>query len=119
MQDKSIYVKVYFRIESRYVWGKGMAETTNTAFDKEIKSIFKTLGFTIKEPEKFSHCSIEVQRGSENLYCHPMNLSGEIKQENIKTIENALKKAHTFQFRKTDTYDELVKKYSKYLIRMG
>jgi hypothetical protein len=106
MKDNSIYVKCYFRIEAGYKWGKGMDDNLLKEFNKELAEIFKPLGFKVKEPE-FSNASIEVWRGAENLYCHPMNLSGEIKKENIKEIETAIKKAKTFSFRCVDTYDEM------------
>jgi len=106
MKDNSIYVKCYFRIEAGYKWGKGMDETLINEFNKELAEIFKPLGFKVKEP-KYSNCSIEVWRGAENLYCHPMDLVGEIKKENIKEIETAIKKAKTFSFRCVDTYDEM------------
>jgi hypothetical protein len=107
MKDNSIYVKCYFRIEAGYKWGKGMDDNLLKEFNKELVEIFKPLGFKVKEPE-FSNCSIEVWRGAENLYCHPMNLSGEIKKENIKEIEIAIKNAKTFSFRCVDTYDEML-----------
>jgi len=104
MKDKAEYIKTYFRIDAGYKWGEGMNEKDNKSFDNEIRNIFTALGFTIKEPE-ISNASIEVFRGAENLYCHPMNLSGEIKKESIKDIEKALKQAKTFSLRNIDTYD--------------
>ena len=106
MLDNNVYVKCYFRIESGYKWGEGMNEDLNKNFNKELKAIFKPLGFTIKEP-KYNHCSIEVWRGAENLYCHPMDLVGYIKEYNILEIEKAIKQAKTFSFRCVDTYDKV------------
>ncbi len=105
MKDTAIYQKCYFRIESRYKWGSGMDEEQNKLFEEEIKKIFIPLGFTVKAPE-ISHASIEVWRGAENLYCHPMDLVGYIININIPKITEELQKTHTtFTFRCVDTYD--------------
>ncbi len=108
MKDTSIYVKCYFRIEAGYVWGKGMEKENLQIFNDELKKIFIPLGFTLNEPEKWSNACIEVSRGAENLYCHPMDLVGEVKKDNIKAIEKVLKGAKTFKFCKTDIYEELL-----------
>jgi len=106
MKDRNIYVKTYLRVESGYVWGKGMDDDKYKKFADEIKKLFTSLGFTIKEPE-FISASLEVERGAENLYCHPQSLSGELKKGSIKEIEKVLKKAKTFEHYKTDTYEKM------------
>jgi hypothetical protein len=105
MKDTSVYVKSYFRIEAGYKWGKGIDDNILKAFDDELRKIFKPLGFKIKEPEQRNY-SLEVWRGAENLYCHPMDLVGFVKKESVKEIEKAIKDAKTFSFRCVDTYDE-------------
>lgn len=106
MKDQAIYRNVYFRIEAGYKWSEGMEEENLKDFNDEIRKIFSSLGFTIKEPEYANSC-IEVERGAENLYCHPRDLVGEIKQDNIKGLEDILKQAESFSFRYTDVYDTL------------
>lgn len=106
MKDNSIYLRCYFFIESGYVWGKGMDKEHNIKFNNEIRELFKRTGFIIKEPEFNSAC-IEVWRGAENLYCHPQDLVGYLKEGSIKEIELLLKEAKTFEFRYAKTYEKV------------
>lgn len=116
MEDKSIYVKTYFRIESGYIWGEGHPEHLSNAFIGEIKQILSQLGFEYKEPENGHYC-YEGFRGGENLYCHPQNLSGWLKEEGISEVESVIKNAKSFRWRYTDTYDRCFNYTSDELLR--
>jgi len=102
--EEQMYLKTYFRIETGYVWSEGHPDELSKKFKEEISQIFSKLGFKIVKPSMSCAC-YEVVRGKERLYCHPMNLSGEIKESSIPEIENALKNADFIKYRTVDTYD--------------
>lgn len=97
---------VFFRIEVGYVWGKGYSKEQNIAFEKEVQAIFSALGWgRWKKVLQCSSWTCYFGNTDENLYCHPMSISGEIDIERIPAIEEALKNAKGIQFRGTDTYN--------------
>ncbi len=104
--DKPIYIDTYFRIESGYEWGRGMSKEKTEAFFAEIKSLFSQNGFTI-EDSKYGGCPY-VMLDKTRLYCHPQELSGPVKKELIERIEKILTQGTTFQYLRTDTYDEIL-----------
>ena len=98
--------KVYFRIEVGYVWGKGYTDEQHIAFEKEVQEIFSALGWgRWKKVLRSSSWTCFFGITDENLYCHPMSISGDIDIERIPSIEEALKNAKVIQFRYTDIYD--------------
>lgn len=102
-----VYVKTYFRIDTpSYDFGNGWNDEGKNNFNKEVTEILSSLGFEIKEP-KFSGSCYSAVRGLENLYCHPQNISGEIKEESISEIEKALAQTKYFKLRHIDTYDNV------------
>ncbi|MFI5294373.1 MAG: hypothetical protein ACHQ0Y_05040 [Thermodesulfovibrionales bacterium] len=104
-KDERIYVKVYYRIEAGYVWGKGIEDELGWAFAFEVIRMLDALGF--KSWKKSSSSAWEGCRGwCERLYCHPMDLSGWIQKERIEEIAEVLKTAKTFRLRSYDTYEE-------------
>lgn len=103
---KNVYVKTYFRIEVGYKWGEGHSEDQSDTFNNELERIFAELGFDIQVP-KSRWTSYTVTRGKERLYCHPMNLSGEVFESSIAEIEEALKGSDVIKYRFTDTYDKI------------
>lgn len=105
-EDKNIYVNTYFRINAGYVWGHGMpSEGGSEAFFKECDEILSRLGF-VSVPSNISAGCPRAHRGVENLYCHPMDLSGYVRTDAIKGIATALKSAKTFTLRCVDTFKE-------------
>lgn len=104
--DKPIYIDTYFRIESGYEWGRGMSKERTEAFFSEIKKLFSQNGFTIEE-RKHGGCP-DVVLDKTRLYCHPQELSGPVKKELIERIEKILTQGTTFQYLRTDTYDEIL-----------
>ncbi|MDD5328294.1 MAG: hypothetical protein PHY02_10870 [Phycisphaerae bacterium] len=105
MQDARLYQKVYFRIDSGYVWGQGQDKAETDRVFAECKAIFEPMGFTLKKPYKSSMACPEYVRGVERLYCHPMDFSGWLAQDNIPAIERAIKQSEYWEWRKTDTFD--------------
>lgn len=103
--DKPIYIDTYFRIESGYDGGR-MPEEKARRFFSEIKSLFSQNGFTIGE-RKHGGCP-DVVLDKTRLYCHPQELSGPVRKELIERIEKILTQGTTFQYLRTDTYDEIL-----------
>lgn len=106
MKDNNVYVKTYFRIEAGYVWSQGMDKETDNKFKEEVAEILSGIGFEAK-PCRIGGC-IEGHRGVENLYCHPMNLSGYIRKDAIEDIRAVISNAKTFTLRHIDTYQEVM-----------
>ena len=104
--DKPIYIDTYFRIESGYDGGR-MSEEKAGAFFAEVKRLFKEQGFGVKEGKYKNDCP-EVYLGKTCLYCHPQELSGPVRKEYIGRIEKILAQGTTFQYLRTDTYDEIL-----------
>lgn len=104
--DKPIYTDTCFRIESGYEWGRGMSKEKTEAFFAEIKSLFSQNGFTI-EDSKHGGCPYVVLDKT-RLYCHPQELSGPVEKGLIGRIETILTQGTTFQYLRTDTYDEIL-----------
>jgi hypothetical protein len=95
------YTKVHIAIESGYVWGTdkpGMPPEAYAKFEKEVRELLGQAGFAIKEASRLSSCQT-VNKDKEYLYCHPMDLSGYLKEESIPKVIEAIKKAKTFTLR--------------------
>lgn len=104
--DKPIYIDTYFRIESGYDGGR-MSEEKACRFFAEVKRLFTEQGFSVKEGKYKNDCP-EVYLGKTCLYCHPQELSGPVRKEHIGRIEKILAQGTTFQYLRTDTYDEIL-----------
>lgn len=102
--DKPIYIDTYFRVESGYDCGR-MPEEKAGAFFAEVKRLFSGLGFSIEERK--GGCP-DVFLGKTRLYCHPQSLSGPVLKEHKELIEDILRQGTTFQYLRTDTYDEIL-----------
>lgn len=100
------YQKVYFRIETGYQWGLGHGEDENKRFNEELARIFPTIGFTMVT-SNISSASKSAVRGKEELYCHPMDISGIIRIESISEIEQLLIDSN-IELRGIDIYNEYV-----------
>ncbi len=98
LQDKQVYMRVFFRIEAGYIWGQGMPVNKTEEFEAEVKGKLTALGFAEEQNDlKPYGSSPTMVRGAERLYCHPMDLSGHIKKESLKEITSALQNAKTFK----------------------
>lgn len=104
-KKEKTYLDTYFRIETGYVWGEGHTQEKRETFRNEIIPLLSGLGFEMKEPKSSGAC-YEGFRGKERLYCHPMHLNGEIFEESIPAIEQALEQSKVITFIRTDTYKE-------------
>lgn len=102
------YIHTYIRVESGYVWGKGMAKDKTAAFFQEVTEKLGAIGFTQKhEPSGFRAIGTgpTLMRGIESLYCHPMELTGYLREDSREAILLALTDAKTFRIRAVDEYE--------------
>lgn len=104
--DKPIYIDTHFRIKSGYDCGRMSEENAGRFFD-EVKRLFTAKGFSVKESKYNDGCP-EVYLGKTCLYCHPQSLSGPVLREHMGLIEEILSRGTTFQYLRTDTYDEIL-----------
>lgn len=102
--DKPAYINTYFRIESGYDGGR-MPEEKAGAFFAEVRKLFSGYGFSMKERK--GGCP-DVYLGKTRLYCHPQSLSGPVLKEHTELIEGILAQGTTFQYLRTDAYDEIL-----------
>ncbi|WP_289764506.1 hypothetical protein [uncultured Duncaniella sp.] len=103
--NKTAYIETYFRIESGYDCGY-MSEEKVDRFFEEVRHLFAEKGFLVKEGKYKDDCP-EVHLGKTCLYCHPQSLSGPVLKEHIELVEKILTQGTTFQYLRTDMYDEV------------
>ena len=92
-------VEVSFVIRSEYKWGVGMEPHKLEEFHNEITKAFENIGWKKNNPEDWE--SPTVSQKNQHLYCHPMELSGRVFEENIPVIENLLQHGNTFRYLRT------------------
>lgn len=104
-----MYKYVRIRIEAGYEWGRGWSSEQAQEFYPEIKSIFNELGFTEKKEEfEISCAGPTMEKGFSNLYIHPMEITGALDENLIKTVCDKLKLGgNTFSFESVYVGDKL------------
>lgn len=103
-RDDTPYKHVYFRLNSGYVWGKGMDQDKTENFYSDILVLFEADGWTIKEPYR-QGSGATVANGSSSLYIHPQEVSGYVTEDLIPAVSAALEHGCTFQHYATDIYE--------------
>lgn len=103
-RDDTPYKHVYLRLNSGYVWGKGMDQDKTENFYSDILGLFAGEGWTIKEPYR-NGSGATVANGNSSLYIHPQEVSGYVTEELIPAVSAALEHGCTFQHYATDIYD--------------
>lgn len=103
-RDDTPYKHVYFRLNSGYVWGKGMDQDKTEKFYSDILALFAADGWTITEPYRQCH-GATVTNGNSSLYIHPQEASGYVTEDLIPAVSAALEHGCTFQHYATDIYD--------------
>lgn len=99
------YRQVYFRIKSGYAASGGWAgDYAAEQFRDETRSLFEEAGWAL-QPGGNGACDT-VTKGKQELYLHPMNFSGVIREESIPDLEALMRGAHSFQCYATDCYEE-------------
>lgn len=103
-RDDTPYKHVYFRLNSGYVWGKGMNQDKTENFYSDILGLFAAEGWTIKETYR-NGSGATVANGNSSLYIHPQEVSGYVTEELIPAVSAALEHGCTFQHYATDIYE--------------
>ena len=98
--------KVFFRLNSNYVWGSGISAEEFAVFESEAARIINLMGFNILPKTSTSSCPQAVLN-EESIYAHPMDFSGIMTEENIEKMTSILNnfESKTFSVRAIDTYD--------------
>jgi len=101
-----MYRKSCFYIDSGYRYGSGFpSETAKSMFHNEAAEIFAGIGWRIQKGDRSLGCCDTAVKGKQELYLHPMELSGVILSEEIPVIENAISGAKSFRLRETRFFD--------------
>lgn len=102
-RDETPYRRLYFRLNSGYVWGQGMSREKTENFYSEILTLFVDAGWTISQPYHFGE-GAEVTNGNSRLYIHPQEASGYITDDLIPGVEDLLDRGSSFLHYNTDFY---------------
>ena len=100
------YRSTHFRIRSRYQFDSGWPdERDERAFREESRRLFQNAGWELHPAREGSSSSDTVTKGQQDLYLHPMNLSGVIWIDEIPRLRELLEGAQTFQCQGVDCYE--------------
>lgn len=101
------YFNTYFRVNTiGYDFNKGFDPEDRERFKNEVIDIFTKNGWGTKK-EKYNHGCTTMIKGSQSLYMHPQSFSGIVEENDIPLIKNFVKDAKTFEFYRTDVYEEI------------
>ena len=100
------YTNVYFRISTKgYDYPSYcFTEEDRKNFDSDLVEVFTSLGWSCEEKACGGSCAI-WHKGTQHLYLHPQNFSGEVLKNDIKEIAEALEKRESFYLRYVDLYE--------------
>ena len=98
--------KVFFRLNSPYVWGQGISQENSDIIEAEAKDILHKIGFEIA-PNSISFACPEGIKGCENLYMHPMSFSGILSLESFEKAKEVIEnyESKIFTVRCIDVYE--------------
>ena len=98
------YQEVYFYLDSQYQYGQGwLSDHDANAFHDEINRLFTGAGWEIRASD-LSSASDSALKGKQELYLHPMMVSGVMLPEEIPRVEDVLRGAETLKLRETRTF---------------
>ena len=103
-----MYQQTHFTIRGSYEYGNGFPdELSADAFQQEIEGLFRSAGWEIVPGNGHGGCAHAV-REKEDLYLHPMEVSGIILRDSVPKVEALLRQAHTFRHCGTQSFVEYV-----------
>lgn len=77
----------------------------------EIVAILQTAGWTLATEEwrdEHSGACPQLTKGNQKLYCHPQNISGCVKPDEVDVIARLFTEAKTFSHYHTDDYRDVI-----------
>ena len=101
------YRKVYIRIASSYRYDTGWPdEGAEDAFLAESRRLFQGAGWELHPGRPGSGTCDTVTKGLQELYLHPMEFSGVIREEEIPAVREVLSPAECFHCQGVDCYEK-------------
>ncbi len=106
------YRSTYFRIRAEgYIidpargtdWA---SNSTKETFIAESRALFQSQGWTLHPGREIGGVCDTVSKGKQELYLHPMNFSGVIREDEIQALKALMEKARTFRCYHVDLYEE-------------
>ena len=107
LNTKKTYHEVYFRIDTGYLWGKGLEESKTQAFYDEIMLAFLHRKWAIEPVGTFADHVCYAVKGKTRLYIHPMELTGPCEDSLVSEVEGILAECKTLEHYDTDVFEEL------------
>ena len=100
------YQEMYFYFDSDYKHGRGYSSPeAKEAFRGEINRLFEEAGWEIRPGGGSGSCDSAV-KGKQDLYLHPMMISGVMLKEETGAVEQILQNGTTFRLREIRGFDE-------------
>lgn len=84
-----------------------LSETATDAFYSEVVELLKAEGWELKEPYGNGYCPRMV-KGSQNLYCHPQSISGNVNTEDIDALGEKIQAMQSCEWEGVDVYGNVI-----------
>lgn len=114
---REVLADVYFRIniqaytDNLYTYTKEAREESEKACEayySEVVEMLKSEGWTLrKEKYGVGDCP-QMVKGTQYLYCHPQEISGNVNPADIEALEAKIKALTSCKFYKTDNYGDII-----------
>lgn len=114
---REVLADVHFRIDVRaysayiYNYAKEAREESIkavTAFDREVVEMLTAEGWTLKTENYGPGECPELVKGTQYLYCHPQDISGQVNPADIEALETKIKAMATCKYFTTDNYGDII-----------
>ena len=114
---REVLADVHFRINVRaysnnlHTYTQEAREESNkavTAFDREVVELLTAEGWTLKTENYCPGECPELVKGTQYLYCHPQDISGQVNPADIEALEAKIKAMTTCKFFTTDNYGDII-----------
>ena len=114
---REVLADVHFRIDVQayvnnfYTYTKEAREESEKACEayySEVVELLKSDGWTLrKEKYGVGDCP-QMVKGTQYLYCHPQDISGQVNPADIEALEAKIKALTSCKFYKTDIYGDII-----------
>lgn len=103
--DVQAYVKNFYTYTEQ---AREESEKACEAYYSEVVEMLKAEGWTLrKEKYGVGDCP-ELVKGTQYLYCHPQDISGEVNPADIEGLEARIKALTSCKYYKTDNYGDII-----------